>query len=127
MGGGEAVVDASTYSFQVAIQPVSTTQTDVPLNLCSGVLIQGLSSAGAAKYYVLTAASCLATGLTYNLYMGTNVVQAITNPDVSGITRADVVFNPEFLTSGMQNSDLAIITADSITTEFVTPTTGKSE
>ncbi|XP_034247632.1 brachyurin-like isoform X2 [Thrips palmi] len=132
MSGGEVVSDASTYSFQAAIQPrITQGGTAVGLNLCSGVIIQGsaLNTATppvyADKYYILTSATCLLSGVTYDLYLGTNEVRGVTTPDIAGITRADVTFHPEALTSGMQKSDLAIISADAITTFYENVNSGK--
>ena len=64
MSGGDVVTDAATYSFQVAIQPVTTQSPTIGLSVCSGVIVQGMalnqtSGVYEDKYFILSAGSCL--------------------------------------------------------------------
>ena len=68
MSGGDVVTDSATYSFQAAIQPVTTQSPTLTLSVCSGVIVKGLGpgtgpAAGTfvEKYFILSAASCLLT------------------------------------------------------------------
>ncbi|XP_034249257.1 mite allergen Der p 3-like [Thrips palmi] len=118
MDAGDVVTDPNTLGFQAAIQPLAD---GVSLGVCSGVVIKGSALNGTTyvdKYFILTAASCVVPATSCNVYLRPENIRVDSVPDLAGVTMADMVIHPDFLTSALQSSDLAIITADGITTAF---------